>query len=74
MTQVFIWVDVDQILMMQHLLTDDKFVILTTGGPCYSLIFYLRIRLFTSAKTVNLTIFQSNIPFLSANSRYAVKK
>jgi hypothetical protein len=48
--------------------TDKK----NTGGPRYSRTFYLRIRLFTLEKMV-MTIFQSKINFLSANSRFEVQ-
>ena len=44
-----------------------------TGGPRYSRTFYLRIRLFTFQNWSKMTIFQSKMDFLSANSRFAVK-
>ncbi len=46
-----------------------------TGGPRYSLTFYLRIRLFTSTKMVQNNNFysQKRTDFLSANSRIAVE-
>jgi hypothetical protein len=45
----------------------------TTGGPRYSRTFYLRIRLFTLEEWFKMTIVQSKMDFLSANSRYVVK-
>jgi hypothetical protein len=44
-----------------------------TGGPRYSRTFYLRIRLFTYEKWPKMTIMQSKMDFLSANSRFAVQ-
>ncbi len=49
------------------------FATASTGGPRYSRTFYLQIRLFTSTKGSNITIFQSKMAFLSANSRFAVQ-
>ncbi len=44
-----------------------------TGGPRYSRTFYLRICLFTLEKWFKMTIFQSKMDFLSANSGFAVQ-
>ncbi len=45
----------------------------TTGSPRYSRTFYLRICLFTFEKWPKMTILQSKMDFLSANSRFAVQ-
>ncbi len=44
-----------------------------TGSPCYSRTFYLRICLFTFEKWPKMTLFQSKMDFLSANSRFEVQ-
>ncbi len=50
-----------------------QFHFITTGGPRYSRTFYLRIRLFAFEKWPKVTLFQSKMDFLSANSRFAVQ-
>jgi hypothetical protein len=45
----------------------------STAGPRYSQNFYLRICLFTFQKWFKMTILQSKVAFLSANSRIVVQ-
>ncbi len=57
----------------QSLLFFCFFTYKNTGSPRYSRTFYLRIRLFLFEKWPKMTLFQSKMDFLSANSRFEVQ-